>query len=109
MRRVNIKKIITIIFIIILILTTAIHKYKETNSKYKDINYVVEKYVTSGILNKYKLYKIDEMKLSFSDGIIAVISVSGIEDKAPHKSVKYDIFLEKNKKDIWKVKKVYSK
>lgn len=107
MKRINMKKAITIVVIIIMIVSVGIYKYKDTSSKYKDINYVVERYITSGIFNKYKLYKIDDMKLSFSDGAMAVMTVSGVEDKVPHKNIKYDVFLEKSKKGLWKVKKIY--
>lgn len=78
-----------------------------SSKKYKDINYAVENYMTTGLFNKNKLYKVDDARLNFSDGVSAVMSVSGVQNKSPHKNMKYDVFLEKNKKGIWKVKKVY--
>lgn len=109
MKKFNFKKLIFFFITIIFMVSIIFFKYKIDSNKYRDINYTVEKYMTTGLFNKYKLYKIDEIKLSFSDGIIAVITVSGIEDKAPYKNMKYDIFLEKNKNDLWEVKKVYLK
>lgn len=102
------KNIIIPIIIVAAVISIVIAKYKYTNVKYEDINYAAQKYITTGLFNKYKLYKIDNMKLSFSDGSISIITVSGVQDKAPYKTVTYNIFLEKDKKGLWKVKKVYA-
>jgi hypothetical protein len=48
------------------------------------------------------------MDVSFSDGNLAVMSITGLQDKAPHKNVNIKMFLEKSKDGIWKVKKVYT-
>lgn len=100
------KKIITIILILFSISTFI--NYKVNLNKSKDISYVVEHYLTSGLFNKYKLYSTDSIHLSFSDNSIAVVDVTGKEKKSPHPNVKYKLFLEKNKKGAWKVKKVYT-
>lgn len=101
------RKIAIILVIIVLVIAAGVARYKFSSNKYSDINYAAQRYITSGLFNKYKLYKVDELKISFSDGSLAVMSVSGMLDKAPHNSVKYKIFLEKNKNGLWKVKKVY--
>ena len=108
MRRASIK-IMPKIIIIIMFFTLGMAGYRYSHNKYKDMNYAAQKYITTGLLNKYKLYKIDKMDISFSDGSLAVVSVTGLQDKAPHKNVSYKMFLEKDKNDIWKVKKVYAK
>lgn len=92
----------------IVVVGIGIAAYRYTRNKYSDINYTVQKYVTSGFFNKYKLYKINNMSLSFSDGTIAVMKVEGLQDKAPHNLVSYKIFLEKNKAGLWKVVKLYT-
>jgi uncharacterized protein YpmB len=107
MRRSRIK-IMPILIIIIVVFTAATLVYGYSHKKYKDMNYAAERYITTGLLNKYKLYKIDKMDVSFSDGSLAVMSITGLQYKAPHKIVSYKMFLEKNENDIWKVKKVYS-
>lgn len=102
------KKVVIILVIILLFIAAGVARYKYSSTKYSDINYAAEKYITTGLFNKYKLYKVDEMKISFSDGSLAVMSVSGILDKAPHNNVSYKVFLEKSKNGLWKVKKVYT-
>ncbi len=102
--RVTIMHIIIAVFAIIVVCTIS---YRYNHNKYKDLNYAAQTYITTGLFNKYKMYKIDKMDVSFSDGTLAIISVTGPQDKAPHKNVNYKIFLEKRKSGIWKVKKVY--
>lgn len=101
-------RIMPILIIIIIIFTICTLVYGYNHKKYKNMNYAAETYITTGLLNKYKLYKIDKMDVSFSDGSLAVMSITGLQYKAPHKSVSYKMFLEKNRNDIWKVKKVYT-
>ncbi|ERI95646.1 hypothetical protein HMPREF1982_00120 [Clostridiales bacterium oral taxon 876 str. F0540] len=102
------KKIVPIIIAVLIIFAIGGARYRYSVNKYRDLDYTVQKYVTSGLFNKYKLYKVDDIKLSFSDGDIAVMSVSGMESKSPHKNVKYKVFLEKTKSGIWRVKNIYS-
>jgi hypothetical protein len=97
-----------ILIIIIVVFTVGIVVYGHLQNKYKDMNYAAETYITTGLLNKYRLYKIDKMDVSFSDGRLAVMSITGLQYKAPHKSVSYKMFIEKNKNNVWKVKKVYT-
>jgi hypothetical protein len=106
MRR-NRVKFLPIIIIAIVFILGCVATYRYNYNKYKDMNYAVKKYITTGILNKYKLYSIDKMDVSFSDGTIAVISITGTRDKAPHENVNYKVFLEKSTNGIWKVVKVY--
>lgn len=91
-----------ILFAIIIIKNTYISK------KCTNINYAVENYFTTGIFNKYKIYGMEDVNLSFSNGKDAFIKVKGISCKVPHHNVEYTVFLEKDSKGSWKVKKVYS-
>ncbi|MCM0646971.1 hypothetical protein NBE98_01110 [Clostridium swellfunianum] len=99
--------IIPIFIILTLIIASCTIAYRYSQNKYKDINFTAERYLTTGLLNKFKLYKVEKMDISFSDGSLAVITVSGLENKAPHKNVMYKMILEKNKYGVWKVRKVY--
>lgn len=101
-------KKLLIIIAILLSISTFIN-YKINFNKSKDISYVVENYMTSGIFNKYKLYKTTSINLTFSDDDLAIVDVSGKQNKSPHIDVKYKVFLEKNKNGVWKVKKIYTK
>jgi hypothetical protein len=83
-------------------------RYNCISSKCKNVNYVVQKYFTTGILNNYKMCSVSTVNLSFSNGTVAVVKVEGIEDKSPHKKTAYNVFLEKNGQDIWKIKKIYA-
>jgi hypothetical protein len=102
------KKFVPIVIAVLVILAIGGARYRYTTNRYKDVHYSVQKYLTSGLINKYKLYNINNMKLSFSDGSIAVMNVSGMLNKSPHKTVEYKVFLEKSKNGIWRVKKVYT-
>ena len=73
-----------------------------------DINYAVKNYFTTGIFNKYRIYNMEDVTLSFSNGKAAFIKVKGISGKTPHHKVEYTVFLEKNINGTWKVKKVYT-
>lgn len=106
MKRSNKSKLIFIILPIILILSTII-RYRIIYYKSREITYVVERYMTTGIFNSHKLFDINDFHLSFSDGRLAIIRVNGLQKKSPHKKIQYDVFLEKNPKGIWKVKKLY--
>ncbi|WP_125154725.1 hypothetical protein [Clostridium rectalis] len=99
-------KIFLILLIIILSLISFI-KYRVVTYKCKEVTYAVERYLTAGLFNSHKLHSINNFHLSFSDGNIAVVKVMGVEKKSPHKKITYNIFLEKNSKGIWKVKKLY--
>lgn len=99
---------IPLIALIIITLLACTIAYRYNRNKYKDINYTVQHYITTGLLNKYKMYKIDKIDIAFSDGSLAVMNVTGVQDKAPHKNVSYKVFLEKDKYGIWRVRKVYN-
>jgi len=89
------------------ILVAGLVKYIYITNKSKNIDYAVERYFTTGIFNNYKMYDIETISLSFSNGSIAVVKVEGIEKKLPNKKVTYNAFVEKNSRGTWKVKKVY--
>ncbi|NEZ47201.1 hypothetical protein FDF74_08260 [Clostridium niameyense] len=99
------KKLIVILLLITSIFGATHYIYK--SAKEKDITYSVEKYMTSNLFNKHKMYNIDNFNLIFSDGNMAVVKVYGTTKKSPHKKVCYNVFLDKNNKGSWKVKKVY--
>ena len=100
------KKFLSICLIIIIL--GGFIRFNYISNKCKDINYAVEHYFTSGTFNRYKLYSIGNLNLSFSNGNIAVVKIDGMEKKSPHRHVAYSVFLEKNSQGIWKVKKIYS-
>lgn len=89
------------------ILVGGLIKYTYITSKSKNIDYAVKRYFTTGIFNNYKMYNVETINLSFSNGSIAVVKVEGIAKKLPNKKVSYSAFLEKNSRGTWKVKKVY--
>lgn len=96
-------RIFIVLFIAIYICVN-IYSIKKTS----DIKYAVEKYSTSGIFNRHKLCKINQWEMEFSDGNMCIISVHGIQKKAPHDLINYKMLLEKNKKGLWKLKKYYA-
>lgn len=97
-----------IIILIILVTSSCIFaRHIYYNNKCKNINYAAQDYITTGFFNNYRLTSINSTKLSFSNGEIAVVKVDGLAYKSPHRRSTYNIFLEKNNKGIWKVKRVY--
>jgi hypothetical protein len=100
------KKLILSAFVIILLL--GIIDYKYTQSKYKNIFYSAEHHLTTGIFNFHKLKTIETMSISYKNENLAIVNLSGTEKKLPHKSVKYELLLEKGIGSIWRVKKVYT-
>lgn len=99
------KKII--VLFISFVFLAAIINAGYTRSKSKEITYAVERNLTTGLFNRHRLYSVSNFNLAFSDSSIAVMQVEGIERKAPHDRVYYDVLLEKHSNGIWKVKKVY--
>jgi hypothetical protein len=53
------------------------------------------------------MYDVSNKTLYFSNGVDAFVKVNGLSNGKPHRSINYEVFLEKNKKGIWKVYKVY--
>lgn len=100
------KKIIPAIIIVLLLF--GIIDYKYTRSKYKNISYAVEHHLTSGIYNKYNLRTIETLQVAYTDGKIAIVTITGTEKKVPRKLVKYQVLAERTSGDIWKIKKVYN-
>lgn len=98
------KKLFIIASIIIFIL---ILRYEIISYRCRDIDYAVKRCMTTGIFNRYKMYKIDNYTLTFSDGCVAYIKVEGIQNNAPHSRIAYNILMEKQKNGIWARKKVY--
>ena len=94
--------------LLITIAIACIAKYNYSQNKSKDMEYSVKKFFTSGLLNKYKMYDVNKINLTFSDGTTAVVNVNGILKKAPHYRVSYEVFLEKSKSGAWKVERVYN-
>lgn len=99
------KKFICILTSILLVL--AIIWYGYNLNKCRDFNYAVDRYLTSGILNKYKLYSIDNKQVYFSNGKVSFLKVDGISARSPHEKVNYTVFMERSSSGIWKIKKIY--
>ncbi|WP_373899115.1 hypothetical protein ACER0A_003090 [Haloimpatiens sp. FM7315] len=99
------KKLFFLVIVFVLLLTMGISMYSSQKNSY--IKHAVEKYCTTGIFNKHKLYSINNWEVEFSDGNMAIVSVYGLQYKSPHDYISYKILLEKNKNGIWKLKKYY--
>ncbi|ADK13690.1 MULTISPECIES: hypothetical protein [Clostridium] len=95
-----------IIFISILLTVTIVEKVY-VSYKCRDINYAVKNYFTTGIFNKYKLCNMGDINMYFSNGTVAFIKVSGMSTKMPHEKLEYTVFIQKNARGVWKIKKVY--
>lgn len=93
---------------VLILLLFGIIDYKYTRSRYKDIPYTVEHHLTTGIFKTYKLKNIDSVVTAFSDGKLAIVTVAGTQSASPNKKVKYQVLIERDNGDIWKVLKVYS-
>ncbi|PJI07365.1 MULTISPECIES: hypothetical protein [Clostridium] len=98
------KKLITLIFLVLLIISYA--NYKINLNKRRDITYAANYYMTSGIFNTHKLYKIDSYILKFSSDDESILLVSGMEEKSPHKTVSYKLTMIKTSSGIWKLKRI---
>ncbi len=104
-KKVNkLKSLISVTLVFILIIY--IFSFRFSSMKYKNVDYAIEKYMTSGLFNDYRLYSMKNYKIKFSDGISCIAEVDGIEDKRPYKTVKYNIHLKKNKSGIWKLSEI---
>jgi hypothetical protein len=99
------KKFIPVVIAVLLLFGLADYKY--TQYKYKDISYVVQKNLTTGFFDIYKLRSIDTLQLAYTDSKVAVVIVNGTQQRSPNKKVKYELILEKGSGDYWRVKKVY--
>lgn len=95
-------------FILIFLLLLYLFTYKFSSKKYENIDYAINKYTTTGIFNKHRLYSLENYEIKFSDGNLCIVEVTGIEDKSPYKTVKYNIYLEKTKSQKWKLSEIYS-
>lgn len=96
-----------IIIVIIIIFAICGLKYKSYLHKNQDLTYTVNHHFTSGYFNSDKLYNLDTIKVTFSDGNSAVVAASGMRKKYPHDTLHYKVFLEKNNRGIWKITKIY--
>ncbi|AYD41126.1 hypothetical protein D4Z93_11585 [Clostridium fermenticellae] len=101
------KKIFTLILIILTLSSFVLASHIYHGSKCKNIEYAAQYYITTGIFNRYKLSNVNSTKLSFSNGQMAVVKVDGLAYKSPHRRLTYDIFLEKNNSGTWRMKKIY--
>lgn len=101
------KRLLALFIVVIIVIGAVVIRYKYNINKNKDINFAARQYITTGVLNSRKLYQINDMKVSFSDGNMAVMTISGLLDRSPHDNVKYEVILEKKANGTWKVIKVY--
>ncbi len=93
------------LFLITLCIYISINRYNNMN--YTDLDYAVKNYTTTGLFNKNKLYSLDNYEIKFSDNTFCIVEVTGIDSHPPYKTIRYDIHLEKNSKNIWKIKNIY--
>ena len=94
-------------FILIIILLFGYIDFKYTQNKHKDVAYVVERHLTTGFFNKYKLSSIDTLQIAFSDSQMAVVTISGSLKSTPNKKATYKVLAERGRSGSWRVKKVY--
>ncbi|NLZ49249.1 MAG: hypothetical protein GX895_10830 [Clostridiales bacterium] len=99
------KKTAFIAIFIIIIISAAYYNYNTYQNK--DISYVIEQKLTKGVFNKYKLSSITSTEVTYSDDILAIVSVTGISKNHKGSSATYKILLEKRSNGTWKVKEVY--
>ncbi len=96
------------IFIIVLsILLVILIKYNLSTGMYAEPAAAAENYLTSGIFNQHRLLIVKKCSLMFSDGTEAVVEAKGMAAKPPHRTLTFKLFLTKNKKGIWTVRKLY--
>ncbi|MEG1257174.1 hypothetical protein [Clostridium sp.] len=95
-------------FVLIFILLIYLLWYKFSSKKYENLDYAINKYTTTGLFNKHRLYSLENYEIKFSDGNLCIVEVTGIEDRSPYKTVKYNIYLEKYKSTKWKLSEIYS-
>lgn len=94
--------LLSVVSVLSIVLRTRIISYKS-----QEINYAVEYSLTHGIFNRYKLYSVNNLEMSYSDGNIAVVRVEGIEKNKSHRKALYNVFLERTSTGVWKVRKLY--
>lgn len=106
MKKITKVKRVYILGIIITIIILIIVRINTSHTEGKDINFAVNEYLTTGILNKYKLYDIQHSYLIFSDSNNAIINIMGIKNKTSTNTTCYKLKMSKDKSGIWHVKKV---
>ncbi|MEG2290558.1 MAG: hypothetical protein RSA29_16865 [Clostridium sp.] len=105
----NHTKLRTFLFLILVfILMIYLLFFKFSSKKYENVDYAIKRYTTTGLLNKYRLYSLENYEIKFSDGNLCIAEITGIEDKSPYQTVIYNLYLEKSKSGKWKLLKVYS-
>jgi len=102
LKKLNKFKTLFFLFLIIMVIT-CISLFTYSNAKCRNLDYAIDKYSTSGLFNKHKLYSLENSKIKFSDGSVCIAEVNGIEGKSPYKTVTYTLHLVKHKSGKWKV------
>ncbi|KHD35965.1 hypothetical protein NL50_11875 [Clostridium acetobutylicum] len=98
------KKPLIAAFLVILIIFYIDHRINL--NKLHDITYAADYYMTSGVFNTHKLYKVDSYNLKFSSNDESILFVSGIESKSPHKTITYKLTMLRNSSGIWRLKHI---
>ncbi|GAA0077525.1 hypothetical protein UT300005_19030 [Clostridium sp. CTA-5] len=94
------------LFIIISIGFFTAKKLYLTN-KCTDLAYSVEYNFTSGLSDKDKLLRVQQMDLIYSDGETAVVEASGLSKSEPHKQTSLQGNFRKDKNNSWILEKIY--
>ncbi|MBW6408624.1 hypothetical protein [Clostridium weizhouense] len=76
-------------------------------NKCSDLAYSVEHNFTSGLSNKNKLLRVQEMDLIYSDGKTAVVEASGLSKSEPHKQTSLQGNFRKDKNNSWILEEIY--
>ena len=94
-------------FVLIIVLLFGFIDFRYNQNKQKDVAYVVERRLTTGFFNKYKLATIDTLQITFSDSQMAVVTISGSLKNTPNKKATYKVLAERRGAGVWRVRKIY--
>lgn len=95
----NSKKISIILIVLIIIFT---YNYFHPKNK-KDLVKVSNNYLTKSLFNKGTFSTIDDTKITFNDGSMALIEVTGRSEATPHPYIKVRLKAEKDSNDNWHI------
>lgn len=105
--KLNVKVYIGIILSSIIISSLYISYNIYTNLECHDLSYSVEYNFTHGIDSKNKFSFIEKMSLVHSSENRAVVKITGLDKKPPHKRKVVISSFTKNSSNVWSLEKVY--
>lgn len=96
-----------LILSVLIISSFVITKGIYTQKRCVDLAYSVEHYFTTGFNKNDTLLRVQQMSLIYSDGENAMVEVSGLSKKEPHKKTTLKGNFKKNKNNSWILEEVY--